>query len=86
MLKESKYVKSMRILSQIGMGKEPSPDDPSLIEQLSRNGYLIHRPGLREWGADRFELTLKAEKTFEEYRKIEKIRGGSRPSEGHQGR
>ena len=86
MLKESKYIKSMRILSQIGMGEKPSPNDPVLLEMLRENGYLIHRPGLREWGANSFELTMKAEKTLEEYRKIEKIRGGIRPSAGHRGR
>jgi hypothetical protein len=79
MLKKSKYVKSMNILSQIKQGQPPKDNDSNLLDMLSERGYLIHRPGLREWGADSFELTIIAEKTLEEYKKLEKIRGGTHP-------
>lgn len=84
MVRETKYIKSMKILAQIQNGQPPVSEEGLLI-LLSKKGYIIRRPGRREWGSDCYDLTIKAEKTLEEYRKVEKIRGGSRPSAGHQG-
>jgi DNA-binding PadR family transcriptional regulator len=57
-----------------------------LLDNLVRKGYIIRRQGKRNWIRDSYDLTIKAEKTLEEYKKIWGIRGGSRPSAGHQGR
>ena len=57
-----------------------------MIQLLSRKGFIERRTGFRNWGADGYDLTKKAEEMLEEYYKIEMIKGGSRPSEGHLGR
>ena len=69
----SKYIRSVTILETI---KQELP--------VLKEDSLIQRA--RDWGADGYDLTRKAEKILEEYYKIEKFRGGSRPSEGHLGR
>jgi hypothetical protein len=81
----SKYIRSVTILETIKQGLPVLKED-SLIQLLARKGFIARRPGLRDWGADGYDLTKKAEKMLEEYYKLEKFRGGSRLSEGHLGR
>lgn len=73
------------ILDDIRRGSGPTTNETSLIELLTRKGYLIRRPGRREWASDCYDLTIKAEKTLNEFNKIREIRGGNRPSTGRQG-
>jgi hypothetical protein len=82
---ELKYVRSVTVLQAIKQGIPVLRED-ALIQLLSRKGFIARRPGRIDWGADCYDLTIKAEKMLEEYYKMEGFRGGSRPSEGHLGR
>jgi len=85
---ETKYIRSMILLDAIkrGEGLKAEMKNDRLLDSLERKGFIIHRPGRRNWAKESYDLTIKAEKTLEEYNKMWDIRGGSRPSAGHQGR
>lgn len=85
---ETKYVRSMRLLDSIkqGAGINSERDNIRLLNDLIRNGFIIHRPGRRNWASDSYDLTIKAEKTLDDYDKMGEIIGGSRLSAGHRGR
>lgn len=78
----------MRLMDSIkrGAGINSKRDNIRLLNDLIRNGFIIHRPGRRNWASDSYDLTIKAEKTLDDYDKMGEIIGGSRPSAGHQGR
>lgn len=82
---KSKYIRSVTVLHAIKQGI-PVPKEDALIELLTRKGFIMRRPGRRDWGADCYDLTIKADNMLKEYNNIEKIREGSRPSEDHLGR
>ena len=85
---ETKYARSMRLLDSIkrGEGINVERKYSRLLDDLIRNGFIKRRLGRRNWSADCYDLTIKAEKTLEEYDKVGEIIGGSRPSMGHRGR
>jgi hypothetical protein len=85
---ETKYIRSMRLMDSIkrGAGINSERDNIRLLNDLIRNGFIIHRPGRRNWASDSYDLTIKAEKTLDDYEKMGEIIGGSRPSAGHRGR
>jgi len=85
---ETKYIRSMKLLDSIRLGEgiEEEIKDDRLLDNLVRKGFIIRRPGRRNWATDSYDLTIKAEKTLEEYKKMWGVRGGSRPSAGHRGR
>ena len=85
---ETKYTRSMKLLDSIrrGEGIEEERKDGRLLDNLVMKGFIIRRPGRRNWATDSYDLTIKAEKTLEEYKKMWGVRGGSRPSAGHRGR
>jgi predicted transcriptional regulator len=85
---ETKYIRSMRLMDSIkrGAGINSERDNIRLLKDLIRNGFIIHRPGRRNWASDSYDLTNKAEKTLDDYEKMGEIIGGSRPSAGHRGR
>ncbi len=85
---ETKYSRSMGILDSIkrGDGINSERKNNRLIDDLMKNGFIIRRPGRRNWASDSYDLTIKAEKTLDEYDKMGEIIGGSRPSAGHRGR
>ena len=85
---ETKYTRSMRLLGSIkwGEGINSERKNSRLLDDLMRNGFIIRRPGRRNLVADSYDLTIKAEKTLDDYNKMEEIIGGSRPSMGHRGR
>ena len=85
---ETKYIRSMKLLDSIrrGEGIEEERKNGRLLDNLVRKGFIIRRPGRRNWATDSYDLTIKTEKTLEEYKKMWWIRGGSRPSAGHRGR
>lgn len=85
---ETKYIRSMRLMDSIKQGERIDPEKKSikLLDDLIRNGFIIHRPGRRNWASDSYDLTNKAEKTLDDYEKMGEIIGGSRPSAGHRGR
>jgi hypothetical protein len=85
---ETKYSRSMRLLDSIkrGEGIKAERKNSRLLDDLIRNGFIICRSGRRNWAADGYDLTIKAEKTLDEYDKNGEIIGGNRPSMGHRGR
>ena len=84
---ETKYARSKRLLDLIkwGEGINAERKKSRLLDDLIRNGFIIRRPGRRNWVADSYDLTIKAEKTLDDYNKMGEIIGGSRPSMGHRG-
>ncbi len=85
---ETKYIRSMRLMDSIkqGAGINSERDNIRLLKDLIRNGFIIHRPGRRNWASDSYDLTKKAEKTLDDYDKMGEVIGGSRLSTGHRGR
>ena len=85
---ETKYTRSMRLLDSIkrGEGIDAERKNVRLLDNLVMTGFIICRPGRRNWTTDSYDLTIKAEKTLDEYNKMWEIRGGSRPLKGHRGR
>ena len=51
-------------------GIEEEIKDVRLLDNLVRKGFIIRRPGRRNWATDSYDLTIKAEKTLEEYKKM----------------
>jgi len=78
----------MRLLDSIKRGERINSerDNIRLLKDLIRKGFIIHRPERRNWAADSYDLTIKAEKTLDDYEKMGEVIGGSRPSAGHRGR
>ncbi len=78
----------MRLMDSIkrGEGINSERDNIRLLNDLIRNGFIIRRLSRRNWASDSNDLTIKAEKTLDDYEKMGEIIGGSRPSEGHRGR
>lgn len=85
---DSKYLRSMKMLDSIKHGEGINADRKNnrLLDDLMKNGFIIRRPGRRNWSSDSYDLTIKAEKTLDEYDKMGEVIGGSRPSAGHRGR
>ena len=69
---ETKYTRSMKLLDSIrrGEGIEEERKDGRLLDTLVRNGFIIRREGRRYWAKDSYDLTIKTEKTLEEYNKM----------------
>jgi TPP-dependent 2-oxoacid decarboxylase len=84
---ETKFTRSMRLLDSIkrGEGIIAERKNIRLIDNLMKNGLIIRRPGRMNWASDSYDLTIKAEKTLDDYDKMGEVIGGSRPSTGHRG-
>lgn len=85
---ETKYTRSLRLMDSIKRGEVINSEKNSirLLNDLIRIGFIIRRSGRRNWASDSYDLTIKAEKTLDEYDKMGEIIVGSRPSAGHRGR
>jgi hypothetical protein len=68
---EKKYSRSMRLLDSIkrGEGIKAERKNSKLLDDLIRNGFIRRRSGRRNWAANSYDLTIKAEKTLDAYDK-----------------
>ena len=69
---ETKYIRSMILLDAIkrGEGIDAERKNGRLLDNLVMKGFIIHKPGRRNWATDSYDLMIKAERTLEEYNKM----------------
>ena len=81
----TKYIEAMTVLSKINEGTKPPQASKQLVKILTLKGYIQRIIGYKQ---NKYTITEKGADTLEEYNKIRKIlektRGGSHPSTGHQ--